>query len=114
MSSEFEHLDCVLALARPGLGVRCKEGFVSELPESIRDWDYVEVTKEEAKKLGANLLVLDDRTVIMDKQHHRIGQELEKRGVEVIEIPYDLVASSGGGLRCSHHPLVRESVLSPA
>ena len=114
VSPEFEHLDCVLALARPGLGVRCKEGLVRELPESIRDWDYVEVTKEEAKKLGANLLVLDDRTVIMDKQHHRIGQELEKRGVEVIVIPYDQVASSGGGLRCSHHPLVRESVLLPA
>jgi N-dimethylarginine dimethylaminohydrolase len=71
----------------------------------------VEVTKGEAKKLGANLMVLDDRTVIIDAQHHRIGRELEKRGVEVMEIPYGQVASSGGGLRCSHHPLVRESAL---
>jgi N-dimethylarginine dimethylaminohydrolase len=111
VSPEFEHLDCVLALARPGLGIRCKDAFIDDLPESIRRWDYVEVTKEEAKKLGANLMVLDDKTVIIDKQHHRIGRELEKKEVEVIEIPYDQVASSGGGLRCSHHPLVRESVL---
>jgi N-dimethylarginine dimethylaminohydrolase len=111
VSPEFEHLDCVLALARPGLGVRCREAFIDDLPESIRDWDYVEVTKGEAKKLGANLMVLDDRTVIIDAQHHRIGRELEKRGVEVMEIPYGQVASSGGGLRCSHHPLVRESAL---
>ena len=113
LSHEFEHLDCVLALVRPGLGVRCSAGIIDALPEAIRNWDYVEVTKEEAKKLGANLLVLDDKTVIIDKQHHRIGEELKKKGIKVIEIPYDKVAINGGGLRCSHHPLIRASVLPP-
>jgi len=47
----------------------------------------------------------------IDEQRHRIGRELKQRGVEVMGIPYGQVASSGGGLRCSHHPLVRESVL---
>lgn len=111
LSPEFEHLDCVLSLVRPGLGVRCKDAIIGELPESIRNWDYVEVTKEEAKRLGANLLILDEKSVIIDKQHHRIGKELTKKGVRVIEIAYDKVATWGGGLRCSHHPLVRESVL---
>lgn len=111
LTKEFQHLDCVLSLVRPGLGVRCPDAFAGELPESIRDWEFIDVTTDEAKRLAANIIVLDDHTVIIDKQHHRIGEELKKRGETVIEIPYDKVASWGGGFRCSHHPLVRESVL---
>ncbi|MCK4732340.1 MAG: hypothetical protein KAT65_07775 [Methanophagales archaeon] len=111
ISQEFEHLDCVLSLPCPGLGVICKEAILSELPESIRDWDFIEVSVAEAKKLGANLFVLDEKTCIVDNQHHRIAEELRQRGQEVIEIPYDKVATWGGGFRCSHHPLRRESKL---
>lgn len=48
------------------------------------------------------------------KKYGGAGQELKKKGVKVMEIPYDKVATWGGGLRCSRHPLVRESVLPPA
>jgi len=109
MTKEFQHLDCVLSLVRPGLGLRCSDAFAGELPESIRNWDFIEVSREEAKKLGVNIMILDDKTVIIDKQNQRIGNELRKRGVKVIEFPYDKVASWGGGFRCSHHPLIRES-----
>ena len=112
LEPKWEHLDCVLSLVRPGLGVIHRDGIVGELPESIRDWDYVEVNEDEARRLAVNLLVLDDKTVIIDRQHHRIGEELRKRGVEVIEIPYDEVATWGGAFRCSHHPLLRESLLN--
>lgn len=111
LTKEFQHLDCVLSLVRPGLGLRCSDAILDELPESIRDWDLIEVSTVEAKKLGVNIMILDDKTVIIDKQHHRIGEELKKRDVNVIEIPYDKVATWGGGLRCSHHPLIRESNL---
>ena len=111
VDSDFEHLDCIMALVRPGLGVLCKEALKGELPDSLKDWDFIDVSKAEAKKLGANLLVLDSKTVIIDKQHHRIGEELKKRGTEVIEIPYDAVATWGGAFRCSHHPIKRESEL---
>ncbi|MBN1199936.1 MAG: hypothetical protein JXA23_11335 [Bacteroidales bacterium] len=109
MTPEFQHLDCVLSLVRPGLGIRCPDAFAGELPESIRDWEFIDVSREEAKRLAVNVMILDDKTVIIDKQHHRIGEELKKRGENVIEIPYDKVASWGGAFRCSHHPLVRES-----
>ncbi|MCB2193467.1 MAG: amidinotransferase, partial [Deltaproteobacteria bacterium] len=56
-------------------------------------------------------LVLDEGSVIINAQHHRVGQELAQRGVEVIEIPYGAVATWGGAFRCSHHPLWRESIL---
>jgi len=111
LNPEFEHLDCVLSLPRPGLMVVCRDGIRGKLPESIRDWEAIEVSVPEAKKLGANLLVIDEKTCIVDTQHHRIAEELRKKGQEVIEIPYGQVATWGGSLRCSHHPLRRGSTL---
>ncbi len=111
LDSAWEHLDCVLALLKPGLGLIYRPGFKGELPAAIRDWDYVEVTLDEAKKLAANALVLDETTCIIDAQHQRIIKELRKRGHNVVEVPYDAVATWGGAFRCSHHPIIRQSVL---
>ncbi|MBU0686872.1 MAG: hypothetical protein KKB81_03350 [Candidatus Margulisbacteria bacterium] len=105
------HLDCAMALLRPGLGLLYKDGILSELPDSLKGWDWITVTKEEADKLGCNVLILDDKTVIADPQHARIIKEMRKKGVEVIEVPYDEVSKFLGAFRCSHHPLIRESKL---
>ena len=111
LDANWEHLDCVMALLKPGLGLLHKKGVKSKLPESLKGWDWIEVTEAEALKLGANALVLDDSTCIMDTQHQRIIAQVRKRGHKVIEVPYDAVATWGGAFRCSHHPLIRESVL---
>jgi N-dimethylarginine dimethylaminohydrolase len=87
ISPEFEHLDCVLSLPCPGLMVICKEAITGELPPSIRKWDAIEVSIEEAKRLGANLLVVDKNTCSVDKQHHRVAEEQKKRGKKVTERP---------------------------
>lgn len=104
---DFEHLDCVLSLIRPGLGLICPEAIDGELPPSLKDWDFITVPLEEARKLACNVLVLDEETVIIDKRFCWLGEELRKRGEVVIEIPYDAVAECGGGFRSSHHPIRR-------
>lgn len=103
------HLDCVLCLVRPGLALACLEALPAGLPTTLRDWEVVQVTLDEARRLACNGLVLDRKTMIVDKTHPRIAEELDKRGVEIIAIPYDLPARFGGGLRCSYHPLIRDS-----
>jgi N-dimethylarginine dimethylaminohydrolase len=104
---EFQHLDCVLSLIRPGLGLICPEGIVGDLPPSLKDWDFIHVPLEEARKLACNVLVLDEETVIIDERFGWLGEELRKRGETVIEIPYDAVAKFGGGFRSSHNPIRR-------
>jgi glycine amidinotransferase len=104
---DFQHLDCVLSLIRPGLGLICPEAIVGELPPSLKDWEFIRVSLEEARKLACNVLVLDEQTVIIDKRFGWLGDELRKRGEVVIEIPYDAVAEFGGGFRSSHHPIRR-------
>jgi len=104
---DFQHLDRVLSLVRPGLGLICAEAITGELPSSLADWEFITVPLEEARKLACNVLVLDEETVIIDKRFTWLGEELRKRGEAVIEIPYDAVTECGGGLRSSHHPLRR-------
>lgn len=102
------HLDCAMALLRPGLGIIHKEAIVGELPDSIKDWDFITVTEDEAKRLAANVLVLDEKTVIVDPENQRLVKILREKGQEVIEVPYDALSHNyGGSFRCSHHPLRR-------
>src|SRR5262249_29867321 len=100
------HLDCCMALLKPGLGLICRSKILDHpLPGQLKDFDFVDVTEEEAHYLGANVLVLDEHRVIMDSKFERIAEVLRNRGQEVILTPYQAPAFLGGGLRCSHHPI---------
>ncbi len=112
MKSDVLHLDCALALIKPGLLVWCPEKFIDGLPMSLRDWDAIIVSRDEANLLATNGLVLEEGRIIIDAGNARVIGELRKRKVDVIPLPFDGPISTGGGLRCAHHPLLRESVLA--
>jgi N-dimethylarginine dimethylaminohydrolase len=106
------HLDCALALVKPGLLIWCPEKLVDGLPRSLRDWDAIAVSRDEASRLATNGLVIEEGRMIVDADNPRVIDELRKRGMDVIPIPFDGPIRTGGGLRCAHHPLLRESVLA--
>jgi len=112
MRSNVLHLDCVLALIKPGLLIWCPERLVDGLPMSLRDWDAVAVSRDEADKLATNGLVLEEGRAIVDADNARIIEELRKRRVDVIPLPFDGPIGAGGGLHSAHHPLLRESTLA--
>lgn len=112
MRSNVLHLDCALALIKPGLLVWCPEKLIDGLPRSLRDWDAIAVSRDEANLLATNALVLEEGRAIVDAGNARVIEELRKRRIDVIPLPFDGPISTGGGLRCAHHPLLRESVLA--
>jgi len=74
-----------------------------------------------AELLGCNACVLSDRRIAFPEPTSESDPEgkltaimaaLQQRHVEVITTPYGNVASLGGALRCSHHPIVRVSELT--
>ncbi len=111
MRSNVLHLDYALALIKPGLLVWCPEKLIDGLPMSLRAWDAIVVSTDEANLLATNGLVLEEGRVIIDADNARVVGELRKRKVDVIALPFDGPISAGGSLRCAHHPLLRESVL---
>ena len=112
LKSHVLHLDCAMALIQPGLVIHCPRKLIDGLPMSLRDWDKIEVSPEEATLLATNGLILEPGRVIIDADNQRVFDELRKRKVDVIALPFDGPIRLGGGLRCAHHPLLRESVLA--
>jgi N-dimethylarginine dimethylaminohydrolase len=111
LKSNVLHLDCALALVRPGLVVYCPEKLIDGLPTSLRAWDAITVSVEEATKLATNGLILEEGRMIVDADNTRVIGELRKRRMDVIPMPFDGPIRVGGGMRCAHHPLLRESRL---
>jgi glycine amidinotransferase len=112
LRSNVLHLDCALGLIKPGLLVWCPEKLIDGLPMSLRGWDAITVSTEEANRFAANSLILEEGRVIADADNARVIEELRKRQVEVIPIAFDAPIGCSGGLRSVHHPLLRESVLT--
>jgi glycine amidinotransferase len=78
----------------------------------LRGWDAIVVSKDEASMLATNGLILEESRMIVDANNERMIEELRKHGVDIIPLPFDGPIGCGGGLRCAHHPLLRESVLA--
>jgi N-dimethylarginine dimethylaminohydrolase len=112
LSDHFLHLDCVLALPRPGLAVICKEAFVNGIPEFLKDWKLIPVSAKDAEeKLGCNGLVLDEKSMMVGDDMPELAAALRAEGIEVLTARIDGIYWQGGGFRCWHHPLIRESKL---
>jgi N-dimethylarginine dimethylaminohydrolase len=109
LRSNVRHLDWALALVKPGLLIWCPQRLIDGLPTSLRGWDKIEVAVDEAQGLATNGLILEEDRVIFDAGNQRVIGELQKRGVDVIALPFDGPVGLGGGLRSAHHPLLRES-----
>ncbi len=107
LTTDAYHLDCALSLPRPGLAIAYPDAFVDGLPPLIRDWDVIEVDRDEQQSMATNVLILDESHIISDERHSRLNDQLRDRGISVTEIAFDGPAVFGGGLRCSHHPLRR-------
>lgn len=112
LKSNVLHLDCALALVKPGLVVYCPEKLIDGLPMSLRSWDAITVSMEEATRLATNGLILEEGRMIVDAGNERVIGELRKRRLDVVPLPFDGPIRVGGGMRCAHHPLWRESVLA--
>jgi N-dimethylarginine dimethylaminohydrolase len=62
--------------------------------------------------LATNGLILEEGRMIVDADNRRVIEDLRKRKVDVIPLPFDGPIGCGGGPRSAHHPLLRESVLA--
>ncbi|WP_210749542.1 dimethylarginine dimethylaminohydrolase family protein [Nocardia vermiculata] len=101
------HLDCALGLVRDGLMVVCPEAFLDGIPETVRTWDRVEVSLEDAGRLATNGLPLSADTYVTDPEFSVIGSQLASRGVKVEYVDFSISRSFGGSFRCSTQPLHR-------
>ena len=108
LRSNVLHLDWALGLIGPGLLVHCPDWLIDGLPMSLRSWDKIVLSSAEAAMLQANLLVLAEGRVMVEAGSRKLIEELRRRHVETIQVPFDGPVTLGGGLRSAHQALLRD------
>lgn len=104
---EILHLDCALGLIRNGLMVVCDEALVDGLPSALRAWTRIPVSIKEAANLATNGLPINPDVYVADPAFGHLGDQLERHGVKVEYVDFQLSRSLGGSFRCSTQPLWR-------
>jgi N-dimethylarginine dimethylaminohydrolase len=107
LRSNVLHLDWAVGLIGPGLLVHCPDWLIDGLPMSLRPWDKITLSRAEAEMLQTNLLVLEEGRVIVEAGSQRLIEELRRRHIEAIPLPFDGPVSLGGGLHSAHQALRR-------
>ena len=107
LAPNFLHLDCTLGLVREGLAIVFEDAFLDGLPAILDGWELVAVSESEAMNLATNGLPLSPDVYVADPAFARIGEGLERRGVQVEFVDFAISRSFGGAFRCSTQPLWR-------
>ena len=115
------HIDATFTALKPGLIINNPN---RRLPKEQRkifeknDWKIVDAAQPAHNKppplcfssvwLSMNILVLDPKTVCVEKSEVYQAEQLSKLGMEVIEVDFRDVYPFGGGLHCSTTDVYRE------
>lgn len=109
LPDDVEYLSQALCVPRPGLAMACRD--YVELPSYMRDWDIVDVTKEECLSYIPDGLALDEDTFVIGYSDRadasRLASELSKRGSDVIALDFTAHMELGGSVGSSVLPLKR-------
>ncbi len=86
-----------------------KENTLVSMPEFLKDngFELIEVTDEEAKVFGPNLLVVKPQLVVSYSTNTRIISELEERSFEVFPLEGRELMKAAGGPHCMTCPVFR-------
>ncbi len=105
--SGFVHLNSVLTLVRPGLGIRVSGAIKSDLPKPIAKWDFIEVKPEDAKLYATSILVVGPNKVLVDERFEPLIEQLRNKNVDVTVVPFEEISGLGGGLSSFYSPIKR-------
>ena len=109
-AEHFLHLDLLFCMAADNLAVACLEVLDDDLVDWLRAHQIrlIPVSYKDAMALACNLLSLGDGKVIAAAHAQEMNAALKAEGVEVIELPLDLLTRGGGGAHCMTMPLRRD------
>lgn len=103
----FVHLNSVMTLIRPNLGVKVSGAITSELPKPLKNWEFIEVSPEDAKKYATSILVVGPNKVLVDERFESLISQLRSKEVDVTSVPFENISSFGGGLGSFYSPIRR-------
>lgn len=107
LKEKFLHLDVVFTIINPNLAIVYKEGLEEESYKLLDKYEKINLTEQEQFELGTNAFVINNKTIIINSNHKRIKEELEKRNLITIPLEMKEIAKLGGAFRCMTCPIER-------
>lgn len=105
------HLDCTFQPVGKDLAILYPEGFrvsPKAIYEVFPEEKLIKVTQEEMNRMFPNIFSVSPKRVLVERTFKRLIEELNKRGIETIEVSYTETSKLSGLLRCSTLPLTRD------
>lgn len=99
----------VMCLLREGLLMAHLPALAEGLPAPLKDWEVIEITREEMDAHATVGVSLDEKHYMIDPRFNRVMDELGRRGVEPVPTPSDAIGFWGGAIRCITLPLRRDA-----
>jgi N-dimethylarginine dimethylaminohydrolase len=103
------HLDLHLVMLDVDKALVDPAGLPHWFPDKLRELGMEPIWGLPDELWGLNALALRPGRVLMAEGAPRTRERLERRGVEVVSIPYDEIHKNGGGVHCSTMELVRDA-----
>jgi N-dimethylarginine dimethylaminohydrolase len=108
--SRYVHLDVLVAILAERLAAVCTDAVSAALVGWLRGkgFELIEVSGEDAFRLGANAVSLGDGRVLSGAGAATLNETMRALGLEVLAPELEMFALGGGGAHCLGQPLRRE------
>jgi len=103
------HIDTLMPVIREGLIAVNENVLLTELPAEIREWEQINIDPDEYVIGAGNSVALSSDAQAITAGAAKYIKEVEKRGVNVVPVPFDDVYhSTGSGMHCATFSYWRE------
>jgi N-dimethylarginine dimethylaminohydrolase len=107
---QFVHIDVLVSILAPKLAAVCVESASGGLTAWLRGkgFEILEVSTEDAFRLGVNAMSLGGDRVISTRHSERLNEAMRAHGLEVLDPDLSAFTAGGGGAHCLAQALRRE------
>jgi N-dimethylarginine dimethylaminohydrolase len=107
---QFVHIDVLVSVLAPKLAAVCVEAASGGLVAWIRarGFEILEVSVEDAFRLGVNAISLGGDRVISTRHSERLNEAMRAHGLEVLDPDLSAFTAGGGGAHCLAQALRRD------
>ena len=108
---QFVHIDVLVSILAPKLAAVCVEAASGGLVAWLRGkgFEVLEVSFEDAFRLGVNAISLGSDRVISTRQSARLNEAMRSHGLQVLDPDLSAFTAGGGGAHCLAQALRREA-----
>jgi N-dimethylarginine dimethylaminohydrolase len=107
---QFVHIDVLVSILAPKLAAVCTEAASGGLVAWLRGkgFEILDVSVEDAFRLGVNAMSLGADRVISTKHSERLNDAMRAHGLDVLDPDLSAFTAGGGGAHCLAQALRRE------